>query len=150
MNGSGRIGVPVLPLKNRRRVKKKKKCVLYDSMWPPFPQHPLASSMQKQSGAHGSELNQPAASAQNSVHKAGLRLLHRQQREIKPSLGCFCILGNSENLPPTRSNFLPPSREHSPVNYQRAPSLSPEPNRLRAESSWLPTQGKVSTGFPSG
>lgn len=99
---------------------------------------------------HGSELNQPAASAQNAVHKAGLRLLPRQQREIKPSLGCFCIPGNSENLPPTRSNFLPPSREHSPVNYQRAPSLSPEPNWLRAESSWLPTLGKSPLGSLQG
>lgn len=89
---------------------KKKKCMLYDSMWPPFPQHPLTSTMQKEPGAHGSELSQPAASAQNVVHKAGLQLPPRQQREIKPSLGCFCILGNSENLPPARSNFLPPSR----------------------------------------
>lgn len=117
--------------------------MLYDSMWPPFPQHPLTSTMQKEPGAHGSELSQPAASAQNVVHKAGLQLPPRQQREIKPSLGCFCILGNSENLPPTRSNFLPPS---SPVNYQRAPSLSPEPDWLRAESSWLPTPGKSPLG----
>lgn len=115
------------PLKTLREAKR----VLYASVHrSPFFVAPFNQHCAK---AHGGS---PGLTAEKSdpssvcfcpgcVLKAGLLQPPRQWREIKPSRGCLCILGSPENLPPTRSNFLPPSRAQGPVYYQRPVSRAP-------------------------
>lgn len=108
----------VHPLKNPSEGK----CVLYASVH----RVPFFIALCKSTGL-GAEKSDSSSVCfcPGCVLKAGLLQAPRQWREIKPSRGCLCILDSPENLPPTRSNFLPPSREQGPVYYQRPVSRAP-------------------------
>lgn len=125
------------------------KCVFYASVHQVlFFSLFVASTVQKLPGVQGCELPPflPRTCSQCWI-TAGSQTVEGN----KPSLECLCIHGNPENLPPTRSNFLPPSREQGPVYDQKHVSRAPRAAYVwRTESSWPPTLRRVSTGFPLG